>query len=125
MMLTRRPLCHPLAGIFWRAVDSIATSLSPDTVRGYRATTRSFLRYLGTDHHQIHCLEQLRRDPHILGWLVHLRSQTPPIVLADSAALFLAGEPVLAAAAATRANKEAPGLTATQVNGGLDPISAA
>jgi integrase len=27
-------------------------------------------------------LEQLRRDPHILGWLAHLRSQTPPIVLA-------------------------------------------
>lgn len=81
-MRTRRPLCHPLADVFWRAVDSIATSLSPDTVRGYRATTRSFLRYLGTDHHQIHSLEQLRRDPHILGWLAHLRSQKPPIVLA-------------------------------------------
>ena len=27
-------------------------------------------------------LKQLRRDPHILGWLAHLRSRTPPIVLA-------------------------------------------
>jgi hypothetical protein len=27
-------------------------------------------------------LEQLRRDPRILGWLAHLRSQTSPIVLA-------------------------------------------
>jgi site-specific recombinase XerD len=81
MKRTRRPLRHPLADIFWRAVDSIAVSLSPDTVRGYRATTRSFLRYLGTHHPQIHSLGQLRRDPHILGWLAHLRSQTPPIVL--------------------------------------------
>ena len=82
MMRTRRPLCHPLADVFWRAVDSIAASLSPDTVRGYRAVTRSFLRYLGADHHEIRSLKQLRRDPHILGWLAHLRSRTPPIVLA-------------------------------------------
>jgi hypothetical protein len=82
MIRTRRPLCHPLADVFWRAVDSIATSLSPDTVRGYRAVTRSFLRYLGADHHEIRSLKQLRRDPHILGWLAHRRSQTPPIVLA-------------------------------------------
>lgn len=82
MTRTRRPLCHPLADVFWRAVDSIAVSLSPDTVRGYRAVTRSFLRYLGADHHEICSLKQLRRDPHILGWLAHLRSRTPPIVLA-------------------------------------------
>jgi hypothetical protein len=81
-MRTRRPLSHPLADVFWRAVDSIAASLSPDTVRGYRAVTRSFLRYLGADHHEIRSLKQLRRDPHILGWLAHLRSRTPPIVLA-------------------------------------------
>jgi site-specific recombinase XerD len=71
-----------LADVFWRAVDSIATSLSPDTVRGYRAVTRSFLRYLGAHHREIRFLKQLRRDPHILGWLAHLRSRTPPIVLA-------------------------------------------
>jgi integrase len=71
-----------LADVFWRAVDSIAVSLSPDTVRGYRAVTRSFLRYLGAEHHEICSLKQLRRDPHILGWLAHLRSRTPPIVLA-------------------------------------------
>jgi site-specific recombinase XerD len=82
MIRTRRPLCHPLASVFWRAVDSIATSLSPDTVRSYRAVTRSFLRYLGTDHPKIRSLKQLRREPHILGWLAHLRSRTPPIVLA-------------------------------------------
>jgi integrase len=82
MMRTRRPLCHPLADVFWRAVNSIAASLSPDTIRSYRAVTRSFLRYLEADHHEICCLKQLRRDPHILGWLAHSRSRTPPIVLA-------------------------------------------
>jgi site-specific recombinase XerD len=82
MILTRRPLCHPMADVFWRAVASITTSLSPDTVRGYRAVTRSFLRYLGTDHPAVCSLKQLLRDPHILGWLAHLRSRTPPIVLA-------------------------------------------
>jgi integrase len=81
-MKERRPLSHALADVFWRAVDSIATSLSPDTVRSYRAVTRSFLRYLGADHHEIRSLKQLRRDPHILGWLAHLRSRTPSIVLA-------------------------------------------
>jgi site-specific recombinase XerD len=44
--------------------------------------TRSFLRYLAADHHEIRSLKQLRRDPHILGWLAHLRSRIPPIVLA-------------------------------------------
>ena len=27
-------------------------------------------------------LEQLRRDPHILGWMAHLRAQTPPLATA-------------------------------------------
>ncbi len=82
MMRERRPLSHPLAEVFWQAVDSIAAPLSPDTVRGYRAVTRSFLRYLGADHHEIRSLQQLRREPHILSWLAHLRSRKPPIVLA-------------------------------------------
>jgi site-specific recombinase XerD len=34
---------------------------------------------LGTQHHEICRLEQLRRDPHILGWLTELRSHIPPL----------------------------------------------
>lgn len=82
MKRSRRPLVHPLAPVFWRAVESIALSLAPDTVRGYRAATRHFLRYLGTQHPQISALDQLRRDPHIFGWLASLRAETPPLVLA-------------------------------------------
>jgi integrase len=36
---------------------------------------RCFLIYLGEQHPAIASLNQLRRDPHILGWLVDLRSQ--------------------------------------------------
>jgi site-specific recombinase XerD len=35
--------------------------------------------YLGARHPEVHSLDQLRRDPHILGWLALLRSQTPPL----------------------------------------------
>jgi site-specific recombinase XerD len=82
MKRSRRPLVHPLAPIFWRAVESIALSLAPDTVRGYRAATRHFLNYLGAHHPEVSSLDQLRRDPHILGWLSSLHSETPPLVLA-------------------------------------------
>jgi hypothetical protein len=79
---SRRPLVHPLAPVFWRAVESIALSLAPDTVRAYRAATRHFLNYLGVHHPEVSPLDQLRRDPHILDWLSSLRAETPPLVLA-------------------------------------------
>lgn len=82
MTRSRQPIRHPLAPLFWRAVESIATSLVPDTVRSYRAATRHFLRYLGAEYPEIVTLDQLHRDPHILGWLSSLQAETPPLVLA-------------------------------------------
>lgn len=80
MNLSRRdPLQHPLAHLFERAVDSLGAALAPDSVRQYRGTARNFLTYLGTDHPEISALRQLRRDPHILGWMAKLRSQNPPL----------------------------------------------
>ena len=75
----RPPLQHPLADLFGRAIDSVSAALSPASVHQYRVTARKFLRYLGADHPQVGSLDQLRRDPHILGWLARLRSQTPPL----------------------------------------------
>ena len=83
MRHSRRPVRHPLAALFFRAVDSIAPSLCPDTVRGYHATVRHFLRYLGADHQQLCRLDELHRDPHILDWLRRLSSQDPPLVKAS------------------------------------------
>ncbi|HEY6372271.1 MAG TPA: tyrosine-type recombinase/integrase [Candidatus Sulfotelmatobacter sp.] len=79
----RPPLEHPLAPLFDRAVDSFCVSLSPDTTRHYRGTARNFLSYLGADHPVVKCLDQLRREPHILGWMSRLRSQTPPLATAS------------------------------------------
>lgn len=79
----RPPLEHALAPLFDRAVDSFCVSLNPDTTRHYRGTARNFLSYLGADHPEVHCLYQLRREPHILGWMSRLRSQTPPLATAS------------------------------------------
>jgi len=50
-----------------------------DSARSYRRTVRHFLSYLGIRHPAVRSLDQLRRDPHILGWLTLLRSHHPPL----------------------------------------------
>jgi len=83
MRLSRyAPLEHPLAHQFQRAIESLTAALTPDSVRQYRGAARHFLIYLGEDHPAVCSLNQLRRDPHILGWFAHLRSQTPPLATA-------------------------------------------
>jgi integrase/recombinase XerC len=75
----KHPVGHPLESLFERAAESLTTALSPASLLAYRATLRSFLRYLGEQHREVCSLEQLRRDPHILGWLTQLRSHIPPL----------------------------------------------
>ena len=79
----RLPLQHPLAPVFDRAVDSLCVALSPDTARHYRGTVRNFLSYLGAAHPEVNSLDQLRREPHLLGWMSRLRSQPPPLATAS------------------------------------------
>jgi integrase len=75
------PLQHPLRALFARAVEDITGALSPGTARQYRGIVRNFLLYLSDKYPEVHSLEQLRRDPHILGWLAHLRSHEPPLAV--------------------------------------------
>jgi len=86
----RPPLQHPLALLFDRAIDSFTVSLSPDTTRHYRGTARNFLSYLGADYPEVQSLDQLRREPHILGWMFRLHSQVPPLVTASYSNLLFA-----------------------------------
>jgi len=79
----RPPLLHPLVPVFDRAVDSLSAALSPDTARHYRGTARHFLSYLGTAYPELNRLHQLRREPHVLGWMSCLRSQAPPLATAS------------------------------------------
>jgi integrase len=70
-------LAHP----FGRAVDSLTAALTSESGRQYRGTARHFLTFLRAHYPEVGSLDQLRRDPHILGWLTHLRSQTPPLAV--------------------------------------------
>jgi len=87
--IRRPPLDHPLADTFGRAVDSITTALHPDTARHYRGTARKFLTYLAAHHPDVCSVHALRRDPHLLGWMASLRSQTPPLVTASCINLLI------------------------------------
>ena len=78
-MRRHRPLHHPLESLFERSAQSLTTALGDGSRRAHAATFRSFLRYLAAHHPEICRLEQLRRDPHILGWLAELRSHLPPL----------------------------------------------
>jgi site-specific recombinase XerD len=50
-------------------LQSLAVTLRPGTVAGYRVTLRRFMAFLKTRYPEVLSLSQLRRDPHILGWL--------------------------------------------------------
>ena len=78
----RPPLQHPLAPAFARAVESLCTALTPSSTRNYNMIVRHFLVYLGAEYPEVAHIEQLRRDPHILGWMACLRAQTPPLATA-------------------------------------------
>jgi len=73
------PLEHPLAQQFQRAIESLTAALAPNSARQYRCAARHFLIHLGEDYPAVCSLDQLRRDPHILGWFAHLRLQTPAL----------------------------------------------
>jgi hypothetical protein len=78
----RPPLQHPLVPAFAHAVESLCTALTAGSTRSYNMVVRNFLVFLGATYPEVTRLDQLRRDPHILGWMSHLRAQTPPLATA-------------------------------------------
>lgn len=71
-----------MAPVFAHAIESLCTALAPSSKRNYDIVVRSFLSYLSTEYPAVTRLKQLRRDPHILGWMAHLRAQNPPLATA-------------------------------------------
>ncbi len=63
---------HPLQAALEARVRLLATTLRPATIRQYQYTTRKFMAYLREHFPDVRRPSQLRRDPHILGWLEHL-----------------------------------------------------
>jgi integrase len=50
----------------------LETTLQPATIRHYRSTARLFLEFLEERYPEVRLPSQLRRDPHLLGWLEFL-----------------------------------------------------
>ena len=63
---------HSLEKALDARVQLLATTLRPATVKLYRHTARIFVAYLKERCPDVRSPNQLRRDPHILGWLEHL-----------------------------------------------------
>jgi site-specific recombinase XerD len=68
-----------LEQIFETHIQTLALTLRPKTVKGYRCTVCRFVAYLRTAFPQVCRLSQLRRDPHLLGWFRRLSEQQPPL----------------------------------------------
>jgi site-specific recombinase XerD len=68
-----------LERVFTARLQSLATTLQPGTMVTYRAAVNRFLRFLRAFHPGVRQLAQLRRDPHLLGWLRNLCEQDPPL----------------------------------------------
>jgi site-specific recombinase XerD len=73
------PATPSLEQIFEAHIQTLALTLRPDTVRGYRGATRRFLSYLRAAFPRVRRLSQLRRDPHLLGWFRSLCERNPPL----------------------------------------------
>jgi integrase len=86
----RPPLPHPLAPAFAHAVESLCTALTAGSTRSYNMVVHNFLVYLGATYPEVAGLEQLRRDPHILGWMAYLRAQNPPLATTTCIGRFFA-----------------------------------
>jgi len=83
------PSTPSLEQIFEAHIQTLALTLRPDTVSGYRGATRRFLSYLRATFPRVRRLNQLRRDPHLLAWFRSLCEQQPPLSNKTRANLLL------------------------------------
>jgi site-specific recombinase XerD len=74
-----KPSQPTLEQLFEGPIQTLATTLQPQTVKQYRACVRSFLAYLHARFPNLRKLSQLRRDPHLLGWFRLLCQHHPPL----------------------------------------------
>jgi len=73
------PSAPTLPQIFASHIQTLALTLRPHTVSGYRGVTRRFLSFLRTAFPHVRRLRQLRRDPHLLAWFRSLCEEQPPL----------------------------------------------
>ena len=68
-----------LEQIFEAHIQTLALTLRPGSVSGYRGVARHFLCFLHATFPQLRSLSQLRREPHLIAWLRRLCEQDPPL----------------------------------------------
>jgi integrase len=68
----------PLQKALEARVRLLETTLQPSTMYQYRHTVRLFLGYLKEQYPGVSRPAQLRRDPHLLGWLEYLWKRRTP-----------------------------------------------
>jgi site-specific recombinase XerD len=73
------PTTPPLEPIFEAHIQTLALTLRPGSVSGYRGVTRRFLSFLHATFPSVRRLRQLRRDPHLLAWFRSLCEEQPPL----------------------------------------------
>ena len=73
------PALASIEQLFDAHIRTLALTLRPGTVAGYSWAARRFLSYLRATFPDVRHLEQLRRDPHLLGWFRGLCEQRPPL----------------------------------------------
>ena len=60
-----------------RYLDALANTLSPGTVANYKSNIKSLQLFLQTHHPNVKTPEQLKRRPHIEGWLRSMATRQP------------------------------------------------
>ncbi|MBI3797351.1 MAG: tyrosine-type recombinase/integrase [Deltaproteobacteria bacterium] len=73
------PLTPSLQQALRLQLDCLAATLRPATLAKYVTVVNRFLDFLRHTHPQVSCPSQLRRDPHVLGFLQSLHQQQPPL----------------------------------------------
>ena len=76
--MTKKPR-QTIQQIFDAHLHDLAARLRPSTVRSYKINLKYFLSYLEAAHPEVCKLSQLRRDPHLLGWLRSLHQRQRPL----------------------------------------------
>jgi site-specific recombinase XerD len=72
---------HQPSDFFEQMVRALPKTLRPATVKHYRYFAGRFVRYIHSNYPELRTLAELKRDPHILGWLRSLAEKSPPFTI--------------------------------------------
>ena len=78
--MTTIPHC-PLGELSDQIVRTLPATLRPATIKHYRFCANWFVRYIHSNYPDLRTFAELKRNPHILGWLQSLSETNPPFTI--------------------------------------------